>query len=525
MDPASLALAIAGTIDLCFKYGDRLVQFCQEHRRIRNDIQEISLIIEGVWVKTKHQLEMLKEMLNSNLLVPVLAAHYLNTIKHLETKISGAVVGLGILDRRSLGLSGNRLPIDIKGVYLKRGLQDIVQDLEEWQRRFDPSWYLIALIRRPAVDSQLKCQTETPDSPASKLAALRRAISGVPSETNNNESVFKDSAMLHNERCHIPYTGAYTSRSRDRSRELLLDCTNHSKTNDTKRFPGVTIKSQIRDLARVLSNVNSTRSGLLKCEGVIEVVHDQFHPNPHFQFVLEIPDGLYNPISLRSLLLQNNKYSLSDRVQLAKQLTRSVMFVHTAGFVHKGIRPETILLFNQRRSMNTENDSLSFNSSPFVSFLIGFEKIRRAEAWTDFLGDLEWERNIYRHPVRQGLWAEEAFTMQHDIYSLGVCLLEIALWKSFVQFREEFSFPLSRLDIESAISDKDARRGGFAVKRRLIAIAREKLPHKIGDRYKDLVIACLCCLDESEDNIFHTGSQVRDSDGIVIGVRYIEHVS
>jgi hypothetical protein len=34
-------------------------------------------------------------------------------------KISAAVVGLGIIDRRSLGLSGSKLPIDIKGVYLK----------------------------------------------------------------------------------------------------------------------------------------------------------------------------------------------------------------------------------------------------------------------------------------------------------------------------------------------------------------------------------------------------------------------
>lgn len=48
-------------------------------------------------------------------------------------------------------------------------------------------------------------------------------------------------------------------------------------------------------------------------------------------------------------------------------------------------------------------------------------------------GDLEWERNLYRHPVRQGLWSEEAFIMQHDIYSLGVCLIEIALWQSFIQ--------------------------------------------------------------------------------------------
>jgi hypothetical protein len=29
--------------------------------------------------------------------------------------------------------------------------------------------------------------------------------------------------------------------------------------------------------------------------------------------------------------------------------------------------------------------------------------------------------------------------MQHDIYSLGVCLLEIALWQSFIQIDDAFN--------------------------------------------------------------------------------------
>ncbi|OGE52705.1 hypothetical protein PENARI_c009G10882 [Penicillium arizonense] len=69
MDPASLILAVIGTLDLCVN--------CRSIRSLSD------------------------------------------TVKQLEMKISAAVVGLGIIDRRSLGLSGSKLPIDIKGVYLK----------------------------------------------------------------------------------------------------------------------------------------------------------------------------------------------------------------------------------------------------------------------------------------------------------------------------------------------------------------------------------------------------------------------
>lgn len=66
------------------------------------------------------------------------------------------------------------------------------------------------------------------------------------------------------------------------------------------------------------------------------------------------------------------------------------------------------------------------------------------------------------------VWSEEAFKMQHDIYSLGVCLLEIALWRSFVLCGpgESISeqYPWSDPNIQDAICDRNSRRGGRAMK-------------------------------------------------------------
>jgi hypothetical protein len=105
----------------------------------------------------------------------------------------------------------------------------------------------------------------------------------------------------------------------------------------------MTTMTQVRGLARLLRNVEPETFGLLKCDGVIEVPNEQ---GIHFGFILGIPKGLHTPRPLRTLLLEERNYSLTKRVQLAQQLARSVMFVHAAGFVHKDIRPGTVLVFD-----------------------------------------------------------------------------------------------------------------------------------------------------------------------------------
>ena len=75
------------------------------------------------------------------------------------------------------------------------------------------------------------------------------------------------------------------------------------------------------------------------------------------------------------------------------------------------------------------------------------------------------------------------------------------------------------------MSDKDRRRGAFAIKRGLVAMAEDRLPSLIGDSYTKLTVACLNCLNGSNDNTFGTQSELMDKDGIIVGVRYIEKVS
>ncbi|KAL4968322.1 uncharacterized protein BDV14DRAFT_167764 [Aspergillus stella-maris] len=266
-----------------------------------------------------------------------------------------------------------------------------------------------------------------------------------------------------------------------------------------------TLTKDVRILASRLRNVNPLEFHLLKCFGVVKTREAGNKNTKSFNFIFTIPKDLSDPLSLRehirSLL---PAYSLTDKLRLAKQLAISVSFVHTLGFVHKNIRPESILILND----STSGPSL---------FLVGFKSFRMADGKTLRRGDTDWETNLYRHPTRQ--WLPEAdYVMQHDIYSLGVCLLEIGLGESFVNYEDDGALSSSPISDHFA----DLRSAG-SVKNRLVALAEEFLPRKMGNMYTQVVLNCLTCTDEDNED-FGDESEFVGDDGTLIGVAYIEKI-
>ena len=62
-------------------------------------------------------------------------------------------------------------------------------------------------------------------------------------------------------------------------------------------------------------------------------------------------------------------------------------------------------------------------------FLVNFEYSRPANQNTTWTWDQDDEKNVYRHPDRQG-HPMKSFDKTHDAYALGVVLLEIGLWQT-----------------------------------------------------------------------------------------------
>jgi hypothetical protein len=161
-------------------------------------------------------------------------------------------------------------------------------------------------------------------------------------------------------------------------------------------------------------------------------------------------------------------------------------------------------------------------------------------------GGQDWAHNIYRQPERMGEIPAEAYRMQPDIYSLGVCLLEIGLWEPLVKY--------SHASPNDGGGDRSAeptpsygrvchdfvttKRPWIFFKSHLVALAWAELPRRMGDPYTAVVVTCLNCLDgdseyfgedEAEEDAALPAAAVAaavaaDKDGIIVGVRFIEAV-
>lgn len=148
-----------------------------------------------------------------------------------------------------------------------------------------------------------------------------------------------------------------------------------------------------------------------------------------FGLVFENPpdvDTLARPVSLLDLLLDTEVKvpSLTTRVALAKAIAECIEKLHAVNWLHKGLRSDNVLFF---RSGNVECDI----SRPYLS---GFDYSRPAqrEDMTERpSGNMA--HDLYRHPQVQGLSRDtsngKGYKKRHDIYSLGIILIEIAYWK------------------------------------------------------------------------------------------------
>lgn len=80
--------------------------------------------------------------------------------------------------------------------------------------------------------------------------------------------------------------------------------------------------------------------------------------------------------------------------------------------------------------------------------------------------------------------------MQHDVCSIGVCLLEIGIWSNFVEYEPDPS-PSAILSIVDKLKMKEPKKRAFDIKEVLVKLAQTRLPKAMGHRYTDIVVSCL----------------------------------
>jgi hypothetical protein len=143
---------------------------------------------------------------------------------------------------------------------------------------------------------------------------------------------------------------------------------------------------------------------------------------------------LRKPQPLSACLKYARMPPLGIRFDLARSLLRSLILLHASGWLHKNIRPESIMFFPLDRGSITR-DCIDFNHPLLMGY--GYSRLHITSDDENVARDgrplmTTYQSNhitldIYQHPDKRN-YPKWRYQHAYDIYSLGVLLLEIGFW-------------------------------------------------------------------------------------------------
>ncbi|CAD0112246.1 unnamed protein product [Aureobasidium uvarum] len=259
----------------------------------------------------------------------------------------------------------------------------------------------------------------------------------------------------------------------------------HNNEGNELVAPETSVK-RVQDLVTLLKLNKLDEFCAPVCHGYFDDNDNPVHDNRTFRFglVFESTSTLQSPKvpeTLRSMFGRSPS-SLNARVRLAQRLCTCVLYLHAVNWLHKGINSRNIVFADPQDP-----------SEPCVS---GFELARpdtdqdKTQPGRHYVADLT--DDIYCHPLYQGVEKKTHYQKTFDVYSLGLVLLEVALWRPIE----------SIMGLEGGLLD---RKSAASLRNRLMREDSEhmgELRARMGDGYQRAVSVCIVgrtALDIEED--------------------------
>jgi len=238
------------------------------------------------------------------------------------------------------------------------------------------------------------------------------------------------------------------------------------------------LSSRVKNLALLLAGTKTPSFHTLRCQGFLE-------EEARFVFIYQWPETSINPIStkpqfalsLTELIRDAKNFastSITNRLQVARELCKTVLAFHTAGWLHKDIRSDNVMFFHE--------------NGWSMPYLTGFS-FSRQDSPSEISEQPSQEplADIYRHPHALGE-PSTSFQKYMDMYSLGLVLLELAEWKALKHIVAKC------VDVKKIDSNIGVRLDSIAGIPKWLdkhIITAGQLKFRMGDIYADVVRTCL----------------------------------
>ncbi|KAL2673771.1 hypothetical protein Neosp_012215 [[Neocosmospora] mangrovei] len=269
---------------------------------------------------------------------------------------------------------------------------------------------------------------------------------------------------------------------------VIMETYEYKEANDFSGEPQPQTLHQARRITGLLRHPKRTGFHILPCAGFFW----NRGTRNEMGLVFDLPPT-FDPSdgagveTLLELYKMHKLVPLGHRIHLAWAITAAIEHFHRVGWVHKSIRSNNIafaagskISFTRDSSDGEDENPVSPNLGDFDlsnPLLFGFEYSRAGDAATYLEEDHSRANNLYRIPER---WNKPTarFKKSHDVYSLGVVLFEIALWK----------------DIDSALRSfkQDPDKIASA---KVTQVLKDKcvkaLPHQVGAVFARCILTCL----------------------------------
>ena len=413
----------------------------------------------------------------------------------------------------------------------KDKLEKLIKQLSHWNDSLDK---LTSRLDQESARRQLRTRFSTSDSDQLQLlelaaaflqhhdimsmASTRKLIEEGNKKENSAEEGFK--ILRTDSQYHLEYedltemengykqeTNRATAIYKDGP--VIIDWRSCRDDTWRKENPAA-FRLRTENLAKVLnSDLRPLNLCVLHCVGYLNrstnVTGYAFRPPPGSTSSLK-------PTSLYEVLKRHRKAhdiaELGERFKLAKALVSTIFEIHNLGWMHKNLLPKNILFWPKSRSDKEPN-----LERPYI---VGFDvsRMNRPDEMSEKpTSDIE--DDLYRHPKYKGD-DPRSFVPSYDIYSLGVILFEIGMWRPVASQGRNGRGMLRPPSPYRSTSPMTMGHTSEVIDPHFVENAVMNGPvmnlkQYMGSRYRDAVVACLSKDFDAfwEDQTSDPGEQLR----------------